>query len=120
MPHLYALLRQIFHLEAFGTVIKQTKRTFGTANYHKGAPHSDQQQYEIRKHYENAPSLSESTDGFVQRSGVPLTIIQQREYSVHSIDASDKYWTGTQTSVRSGGDVLEVEKNRHNLPGQAV
>ncbi|KND87527.1 hypothetical protein TOPH_07866 [Tolypocladium ophioglossoides CBS 100239] len=93
VPHLYALLRKVFDLGAFGGLVKRTaKRTRYMKHASTSVELNQRQQSDRRMRSEN--DRSESTENFAHREALPLQMWQRNEYTVDGNDAREMQLDG--------------------------
>jgi hypothetical protein len=90
IPHRYALLRKIFNLEAFGTIISGLSRSRRTraSRYATST--------ELNHLHHGKPGIrigsGESADEFAPQEPLPLKIWQRNEYSINDTHANEAQW----------------------------
>ncbi|KFY15558.1 hypothetical protein V492_01899 [Pseudogymnoascus sp. VKM F-4246] len=116
VPHCYALLRKVFSLEAFGTLISSSRRTRETHDSN-GVPVGT----ELRRTHPSKHSIrlddggSESTENFAAKQASSLQIWQTNEYGINESGANQEEWEKAEVqSIRRGrlGTKSTVEGSR--------
>ncbi|KAI3574070.1 hypothetical protein IWW34DRAFT_634317 [Fusarium oxysporum f. sp. albedinis] len=101
IPHLYALLRQIFHLNEFGTLVKQTTNRMRYNQYPLGSTDVNKKSHG-QSRFGSSKNRSESTENFRPEQDVSLQIWQRNEYNI-TTNTADEWDDGEAETIRRGG-----------------
>lgn len=101
IPHLYALLRRIFHLDAFGTFVKRTTNRTRYNQYPLDSTDVNRRSHG-RSRFGSSKNKSESTENFRPEHDVSLQIWQRHEYNVETNNADQWHDGEAQTIIRGG------------------
>lgn len=83
VPHLYALLRQLFNLNEFGSLVKRTTNRVRYNQYPLGSVETNKKSHG-RSRFGSSKNKSESTENFRAEQDLSLQIGQRSECNVTS------------------------------------
>ncbi|RMZ84750.1 hypothetical protein DV737_g1072, partial [Chaetothyriales sp. CBS 132003] len=91
IPHLYALLRQVVHLDAFGSLVQNTKSRFGYGQRTQDSGNADLRRLENGTLRSSCKTVTrtDSTDKMVAKERVSLQVRSRHDSEARSYEAAD-------------------------------
>lgn len=102
IPHLYALLRSVFNLEAFGSLVKRTTNRTRHNQYPLDSNSDANGRPNGRLRFGSSKNRSESTENLGPEHDVSLQIWQRNEYDVKT-NKADQWDTNEAQTIMNGG-----------------
>ena len=113
IPHLYALLRQVLHLEAFGSLKERVTRRAGYTQHPLSTMKTDAGPQDSYRSFRKNLSRSESTERIAPKHGMSLEIWQKKEYTVTSSEAPEPRWAdGDSGKTFTGSAGSDMPRNK--------
>ncbi|RMZ88996.1 hypothetical protein DV736_g3789, partial [Chaetothyriales sp. CBS 134916] len=96
IPHLYALLRQIFHIDAFGSLVQNTKSRFGYGQHTQDSANADLRQTENGTLRSSGKTVTRADSTDEMAAMEEMLQIWQRDYcDARGYEAADEQWMGS-------------------------